>query len=234
MKQTFTRFSIAAILIAITAWVQAAFSGPYATNHWTLVNTNADGFIDASNAPASIRIVGGNNGSYGSGVTEWRITAPSAATLQFDWRYFTLDDILGPWDRAGYRVNTSRVELARNDSTNLNGRVNVNVNAGDTFAFWVRTEDNLLAAGELTITNFVAGPLSSPPNFTLCEISNSNIVVRFDTIPGRTYRLEATDSLPATNWVQISTNFVAVTNRTLMSVSLSNYTHRYFRATLLP
>lgn len=211
---------------------QAAFTGPYATNNWWLVNSNANGTIDLSNAPAKVVLTGGDNQSYLPGYTEWRVAVTNAALLQFDWSYSTLDDNSVPFDRAGWRLNNLTNELARNDSTNLTGSVSVSVGEGDTFAFWVRTGDNLLGAGSLTVTNFNAG--AAPPRFTKSAVSNQTVLLHLQTIPGRTYRVEATTVLPATNWVQIGTNFIATTNVTPLSTTASNIPRRFFRAVMLP
>lgn len=210
----------------------AAFTGPYATNRWSLVNSNADGFVSYSNAPGAITLTGGNNLSYTPGYTEWRVDVTNATLLQFEWRYFTLEDDYGPFDRAGFRVNDTFTELARNDSTVLTGSASAQVQPGDTFAFWVRTGDNLIAPGVLTVTNFNFG--ATPPRFTKSGISNQTVLLQLQTIPGRTYRVEAATVLPATNWVQIGTNFVATTNLTPVSTGMSNLPHRFYRAVLLP
>jgi len=232
-KRTLLQYlGILAIGLATLCSSHAAFTGPYATNRWTLVNTNADGFVSYSNAPGQITLTGGNNQTYLPGYTEWRVNVTNAALLNFDWRYFTLEDNSGPFDRAGWRLNSMTNELARNDSTNLNGSVSAIVSAGDTFAFWVRTGDNLVAPGVLTITNFTFGV--APLRFTKSGISNQTVLLQLQTIPGRTYRLEGTAVLPATNWVQLGANFIATTNLTPVSTGMSNLPRRFYRAVLLP
>ena len=221
-----------ALVIGAVCSSHAAFTGSYATNNWTLVNSNANGTINLSNAPAKIILTGGNNGSALSGHTEWRITVPATGQLNFDWSYATLDDAFGPWDGAGWRRNVEAEELAANNSTNFSGHVSAFVNAGDTFAFWVRTGDNLVGPGILTVTNFV---VSTPaPRFMKSVVSNQSVVLHLQTVPGRTYRVEAATVFPATNWVQIGTNFVATTNLTPLNTTASNFPRRFFRAVLLP
>lgn len=224
---------LAAVVVAQTG--HASFSGPYATSNWSLVNSNANGSIDISAAPNRVRVIGGNNQSVNPGLTEWRITVPAAVTIQFDWSYFTADDTSGPWDLAGWRKNGLSVELARNSSTNLSGHVSVDVVAGDTFAFWVRTSDNLVAPGELSITNFTTGPTAPAPlKFMCATISNQTVGVEFVTTPGRTYRIEGANQLPSTNWTQVGTNVTAVSDLTVVSVSITNSPRRFFRAVRLP
>jgi hypothetical protein len=233
MKRTLLKYlGLLAVCLGTVCSSHAAFTGPYATNRWSLVNSNADGFVTYSNAPGQIRLTGGNNQTYLPGYTEWRVNVTNAALLQFDWRYSTLEDDSGPFDRAGFRVNNEVTELARNDSTVLTGFASANVQPGDTFAFWVRTGDNLIAPGVLTVTNFNFG--ASPPRFTKSAVSNQTVQLQLQTIPGRTYRVEATAVLPATNWTQIGTNFIATTNLTPLTTTASNFSRRFFRAVLLP
>lgn len=233
MKKTLFRpGAILALAMGMICSSHAAFTGSYATNQWTLVNSNANGSVGYSNAPGQIVLTGGNDQSRAPGYTEWRVNVTNAAQLQFNWRYSTLEDDSGPFDRAGWRLNSAFHELARNDSTNLNGSVVVNVSVGDTFAFWVRTGDNLIAPGILTVTNFNVGV--APPRFTKSAVSNQTVLLHLQTIPGRTYRVESTTVLPTTNWLQIGTNFVAVTNLTPFNTTASNFPRRFFRALLLP
>ena len=232
-KKSFSQYlGLFVVLFGTVNLSHAAFTGAYGTNNWTLVNSNANGTINLSNAPAKIVLTGGNNGSAQSGYTEWRITVPTTGLLQFDWIYSTLDDAFGPWDGAGWRQNANSTQLAVNNSTNFSGHVSAFVNAGETFAFWVHTTDNLVGPGLLTVTNFNFG--AAPPRFTKSTVSNQTVLLQLQTMPGRTYRVEATTALPATNWVQIGTNFIASTNLTPITTTASNFQKRFFRAVLLP
>lgn len=221
-----------ALFFGAVCFSHAAFTGGYATNNWTLVNSNANGSINLSNAPAKIVLTGGNNESAQPGYTEWRVLVPAAGLLQFDWSYTTLDDAFGPWDGAGWRRNGFSQELAVNNSTNFSGHVSALVSAGDTFAFWVQTSDNMVGPGLLTVTNFNFGVV--PPHFTKSAVSNQTVLLHLHTMPGRSYRVEAATALPATNWVQIGTNFIASTNVTSIITTASNFQQRFFRAVLLP
>jgi len=224
-----------ALLAVVPSASWAAFTGPFQPANWTLTNTNADGYVDLSLTPGQILLVGGDNRSLLPGVTEWKIAITNAALLQFDWSYFTRDDLTGPWDRAGWRLNTNSVELARDNSTILAGQTSVSVSPGDEFAFWVRTEDNMVAPGELTITNFqfeAAAPAA--PRFLCSMAEGTNVTFLFESTPGRTYRLEAVTELPSTNWLQVGTNISAVSNITTVTTATVGTTNRYFRAVLLP
>ena len=137
------------------------FQGPYAPINWTLTNSNADGFVDTSGAPASISLTGGDNGSDDFGTTDYTTTAAAAGTVTFDWDYSTAD-IDGPFfDRFGYLLNGSFSFLT---SSPNNGTSTFNVLAGDSFGFRVYTDDNVFGPGSVTISNFSApGPVAPTP-----------------------------------------------------------------------
>lgn len=71
--------------------VQADFSGYYDSANWTLTNTDADGFVDASGAPMSIQLFGGNDGSGNPGTTDFTIVAQASGIVSFDYLYSTAD-----------------------------------------------------------------------------------------------------------------------------------------------
>jgi hypothetical protein len=231
IKQAFGMGVGLAMVLGAACPARAAFSGPFALSNWTLINSNANGSIDLSAAPDGIRVTGGNNGSVYAGLTEWTMTVPAATTIQFDWIYATDDDTSGPWDRAGWRRNGVFTELARNDSTNLHGRVTANVSAGDTLSFWVKTEDNLVAPGKLSITNFT---FSSIPRFVSASLNGETVSVQFETIPGKTYCIMGASEVFASDWVQVGATVTAVSALTTVVVGPNTSPRKFFRAALLP
>jgi hypothetical protein len=222
------------ITILCSSLCQAAFSGAYMPGHWSLMNSNADGTLDLTGSPATVRLIGGNNYSFDPGMTEWTIIAVTAATIQFDWSYTSSDDSSGPWDRGGWLKNGTYVELARNDSTVLNGHGSFAVNPGDTVGFWVRTADNLVAPGELTISSFDFASSAPAPRFVSASLSEETVSVQFETIPGRTYCVMASGEVTGTNWTQIGTNVTASGALTSFPAGPNNGERRFFRAVLLP
>ena len=67
------------------------FTDSYAPANFSLTNSNADGFVNTSGAPASISITGGDNGSSSFGSTKFFTTAAAAGLVSFDWNYSTQD-----------------------------------------------------------------------------------------------------------------------------------------------
>ena len=47
------------LTLAAASSASAAFQGPYAPINWTFTNSDADGFVDTTGAPASISLTGG-------------------------------------------------------------------------------------------------------------------------------------------------------------------------------
>ena len=152
--------------------------------------------------------------------------------ISFDWNFSTLDDDSGPWDRGGWRKNTVFKELANDHSTNLSGQVSALVSAGDVFGFWVRTEDNLVYPGILSITNFIVS--AAPPRFSSITVTGQVVTLRFETIPGRRYQIEAAAGLPASPWTQVGSDILAVDTVTSMTTNLAGSPRCFFRAVLMP
>ena len=67
------------------------FQDEYAPSNWTFTNSNADGSVNTSQAPTSISLTGGNNGSSDPGNTDYTTTAAAAGEVMFDWDYSTFD-----------------------------------------------------------------------------------------------------------------------------------------------
>ncbi|MDB9434879.1 PEP-CTERM sorting domain-containing protein [Microcystis aeruginosa] len=159
MTVTTVSLTLAAASSASAATV-FGFQDAYDPINWTLTNSNADGFVDTSGAPASISLTGGDNGSGSSGTTDYTTTAAAAGTVTFDWNYSTND---GPFfDPFGYLLNGSFIQVT-DDGGGLvqNGTSTFNVLAGDSFGFRIATTDNILGRGSVTISNFSA-PIPEP------------------------------------------------------------------------
>jgi hypothetical protein len=163
MTVTTVSLTLAAASGASAATV-SGFQTPYAPINWTLTNSNADGFVNTSGAPASISLTGGNNGSGSSGTTDYTTTAAAAGTVTFNWNYSTTDDDVA-FDPFGYLLNGSFIKVT-NDGGNVvqNGTSTFNVLAGDSFGFRIFTNDNTSGRGSVTISSFSApGPMAPPP-----------------------------------------------------------------------
>ncbi|GCL41539.1 hypothetical protein [Dolichospermum planctonicum] len=74
------KWGVVASLVSILALSAPAraitfgFTGDYAPSNWNLTNSNADGLVNTSNAPNSITLTGGDNGSDSFGRTTYSIT----------------------------------------------------------------------------------------------------------------------------------------------------------------
>jgi|688.fasta_scaffold02100_2 hypothetical protein len=137
------------------------FAGPYAVANWAFSNTNADGSVNTSLAPNSIAITGGNNGSNSLGNSDFTITIPAATTLSFNWAYTTTDG--AQFDFPQVIVNGSATIFtgySTSGSTSQSGTMSVTLNAGDTFAFNIRTVDNFFGAATVVISNFATTGLN--------------------------------------------------------------------------
>ena len=148
-----------------TSPVQALtqFAGTYAPANWTR-SIGGDGSIDTSGAPASITLIGANDGSLSSPIarnTDFTIAAPSPGTVSFDWSYDTEDD--PEWDPFGYLLNGSFTQLTDNGGSNVqSGTASFSVLAGDVFGLRQNSEDSDYGRASTTISNF-NGPLPSVP-----------------------------------------------------------------------
>jgi hypothetical protein len=160
MTVTTVSLTLAAASSASAATV-FGFQGPYAPINWTLTNSNADGFVDTTGAPASISLTGGNNGSNASGTTNYTTTAAAAGTVTFNWNYSTTDDDVA-FDPFGYLLNGSFTKVT-DDGVGVvqNGTSTFNVLAGDSFGFRIFNYDNAGGRGSVTISNFSA-PIPEP------------------------------------------------------------------------
>ncbi|MEY2915054.1 MAG: hypothetical protein RLZZ184_4363 [Cyanobacteriota bacterium] len=95
------KWGVVASLVSILALSSPAraitfgFTGDYAPSNWNLTNQNADGYVDTSNAPNSITLTGGNNGSGSFGRTTYSITNtnPLPVNISFNWGYSTKDSV---------------------------------------------------------------------------------------------------------------------------------------------
>jgi hypothetical protein len=159
MTVTTVSLTLAAASSASAATV-FGLQGAYDPSNWTFANSNADGFVDTTGAPASISLTGGDNGSGSFGTTDYTTTAAAAGTVTFDWNYSTPDAPF--WDPFGYLLNGSFTQVTDNwGGVVQNGTSTFNVLAGDSFGFRIFTVDNIVGRGSVTISNFSA-PIPEP------------------------------------------------------------------------
>lgn len=146
---------------ALVAWATPAsadvidFTGLYSPSQWTL-DATASGSADASSAPLSFALIGGNDESGLPTLTRYSIKAPFSALLSFSWSYVTVDSGGPDMDRAGYFVGGTDFQLTRNNGFDTqNGLVSsVNLSMGQTFGFYVQSMDSSFGPATLTIGDF--------------------------------------------------------------------------------
>jgi len=132
------------------------FNDNYAPSNWAFLNTNSDGNIDTTNAPNSIVLTGGDNGSGNSGNSSYSILCAIETTISFDWNYATTD-YASSYDFPQVLVNG--VAMAFDNfslETTQSGTMEVIIPAGETFGFNMFTTDNSYGSASVQISNFVA------------------------------------------------------------------------------
>ena len=148
------------LTLAVASSASAAtvfgFQDEYAPSNWTFTNSNADGFVNTSQAPTSISLTGGNlGGGVGAGNTNYTTTAAAAGEVMFDWDYSTSDDyaIYDPF----FVLNGTATKLTADFGDQIqSGTFMFDVLAGDIFGFRISTGDNFYGRATVTISNFEA------------------------------------------------------------------------------
>jgi hypothetical protein len=153
-------------ILALSAPARAitfGFTGDYAPSNWNLTNSNADGSVNTSNAPNSITLTGGNNGSNSFGRTTYSITNtnPASVNISFNWLYSTQDSPIPIWDGFDVNQNGSYTTIA---SSNASGTYTTLIRYGEVFGFSIATVDNISGRGSVTISNFSATPVPFETN----------------------------------------------------------------------
>lgn len=157
----------AASLVGVAALLGAnpaqasGFSGSYEPSNWDFTNSNADGFVNTTNAPSSISLTGGNNGSGSGGQTSYTTTSAGTGLVSFNWNYTTND--WGPsWDPFGFILNGNFTQLSNSSgASSQSDTFSTLINMGDIFGFAIQTADNGFGAASVTVSNFHA-PESEP------------------------------------------------------------------------
>lgn len=128
--------------------------------------------------------IGGDNGSWAEGFTDFIVDVTEDATISFDWDYVSNDPLAG-WDSFGYIINGTYTQLTNPAITHQSGSATVSVSAGDVFGFRAQTDDNDFGNTVTTITEFQPGFTGqfAPENWTEV-LTNSDGSAYFVVIPG--------------------------------------------------
>ena len=124
---------------------------------YTLAKTNGgDGYV-VGDYPA-FQLFGSDTGNGGSNSTTFFTTTVSEAeTLSFLWNYST-QDMDSYYDPAGYILNTFTFKLSPDSGKTASGVFTLDLNAGDTFGWYVNSIDNVAGRAELDVTTFTPEP----------------------------------------------------------------------------
>jgi len=122
---------------------------------YTLSNTNGgDGYVVGS-AP-TFQLFGADNGA-SSNYTTYTSTFSAAETVDFSWAYTTFDCCGSVWDPAGYVLNGVYTQLSTDSDVegqdDTSGTLTLNLNAGDTFGFYVYSPDSVQGRGEIAVSS---------------------------------------------------------------------------------
>lgn len=142
---------------------QAAFVGAYHPSRWTLMNINADGYVNTSGVPAQIELYGGDTNSNSPGTTDYKITSVANGVLSFKWDYLTEEIGDGAaYDPFSFVKNDVETTIFSSPvETTGQGTYSTTVATGDVFSFRITTVDNRLGRGSVKISDFNA-PVPEP------------------------------------------------------------------------
>ena len=138
-----------ALGFALAPQARASFLDGYNLSDFTLINTNADGFVTTPDGGVTAVLTGGNNGSLLPGTTDLVTMATGPGVINFQWSYASLD--VPTFDYAGYLLNGNFFPLA--DTNGESGIGHFPVSLGASFGFRVGTVDNSGEPGILTVSN---------------------------------------------------------------------------------
>jgi hypothetical protein len=136
----------------------AGFTSSYAPANWSLIKpSGGSGTVDTTSAPNSIQLLGSDSGSNGVRDTRYQITVPTAGVISFNWAYNTTDRDGPAFDTFGYYLNGIFHQLTNDfGDRNQSGTNSVAVAANDSFAFMIRSTDDVLGASTTVASNFTA------------------------------------------------------------------------------
>lgn len=158
------RFLGVGLFVIFALQAKAGFIGYYDPTNFTLVNTQADGFVTTPGDGSSVTVTGGNDGSGFFGTTDFLIIAPLSGIVTFRYLFTTLDtDQFGDlFDDAGFLTNGQFTPFSQLLSPDPVPAIFF-VAAGDAFGFRVETLDNLGEPGILTVSDFNAPQPAEAP-----------------------------------------------------------------------
>lgn len=168
------------LLGGMTARTQAdtGFTGSYAPLNWQLVNSNADGTVDWSNAPNSVLLTGGENDTNASGTTDLITFIQKDGAVSFYWNYISNDYEFALCDTAGYLLDGVYTQLSIDAGpANQSGFESISVLQGQSFGFRVYTDDNQGGLASVTISSF-SHPVPEPASVAILTLGGIGLLTR--------------------------------------------------------
>ncbi len=154
--------TLRAATLALGTCALAGFSADASA---TYVFSN-DGPGDATIAGSypAFTITGSDNGA-GEDTAYYVQDFLASEVVTFTWHYASADSGGTKYDPAGWVLNgvESQLSVDGDPGTLSDGTTSVTVHAGDTFGFYVYSQDSLLGAGMLAINQDLPAPPPPPP-----------------------------------------------------------------------
>jgi hypothetical protein len=148
------------------------FTGTYLPANWIFSQTNSNGSLNTSNAPASLSFVSSDNGSLSSGTDNFQITIPCDGIVSFNWSYTTVDGANYDYPQfslnGGAPLNFDGYNLGGGNTQS--GTQYIVVTAGDVFVLSMTSADNQFGNATAVISNFKA-PIATPSSQTVTWFS---------------------------------------------------------------
>lgn len=172
MKKNYSNNLLALAFVFTLGFAKAQFTGSFVAANWGSVQISCDGYVDLTNAPTSISLISGDDGSGNPGTIDFTITVPQSGNLSFDWDYSTVDD--PDYDYPLYLINGTEYPFSTYDNigslTQNGSETCISLMQGDVFAFRMYTGDNVWGRASVEISNFSfsTGIVVTPPSATVC------------------------------------------------------------------
>jgi MYXO-CTERM domain-containing protein len=154
--------TLRAATLALGTFALAGFSVNASAAYVFSNDGPGDGSLSGS-FPA-FTITGSNNGA-GEDTAFYVQTFAASETVTFTWHYASADTGGTNFDPAGWILNGVETQLSLNGDpgTTSDGTTSVPVHAGDTFGFYVYSQDSLFGAGMLAVGQDLPPPPPPPP-----------------------------------------------------------------------
>ena len=153
---------------------ELGFANNYDPSQFTLTETNTTGsFVDPTNAPSSVQLFTGDDGSFNPGYVDYTTTVQVAGLITFDWNYTMTDDTSASTTFV-FVIDGGELALTGlTDGGGLNqtGSYSINVSAGSTVGFRMYTLNDGAFLSDAVLSNFIFSPHA--PAFLQCNATKT-------------------------------------------------------------